>query len=109
MAMGLEGIAINAWLVWILPFAGAAIIAAVARKGHRVRDYTAVGFALASAVSAATLKLRLPAQSQRRCNRELGDLYELPPRLLPPQQMGVSRQATRLLRSLQSPSPSRSP
>ena len=55
MAMGLEGIAINAWLVWILPFAGAAIIAAVARKGHRVRDYTAVGFALASAVSAATL------------------------------------------------------
>ena len=55
MAMGFEGIAINAWLVWILPFAGAAIIAAVARKGHRVRDYTAVGFALASAVSAATL------------------------------------------------------
>jgi NADH-quinone oxidoreductase subunit L len=55
MAMGFEGIAINAWLVWILPFAGAAIIAAVARGGHRVRDYTAVGFALASAVSAATL------------------------------------------------------
>ena len=55
MAMGFEGIAINAWLVWILPFAGAATIAAVARKGHRVRDYTAVGFALASAVSAATL------------------------------------------------------
>lgn len=55
MAIGFEGIAINAWLVWILPFAGAAIIAAVARGGHRVRDYTAVGFALASAVSAATL------------------------------------------------------
>lgn len=55
MATGFEGIAINAWLVWILPFAGAAIIAAVARGGHRVRDYTAVGFALASAVSAATL------------------------------------------------------
>jgi len=55
MAVGFEGIAINAWLVWILPFVGAAIIAAVARGGHRVRDYTAVGFALASAVSAATL------------------------------------------------------
>lgn len=55
MAIGFEGIAINAWFVWILPFAGAAIIAAVARGGHRVRDYTAVGFALASAVSAATL------------------------------------------------------
>jgi len=55
MATGFEGIAINAWMVWILPFAGAAIIAAVARGGHKVRDYTAVGFALASAVSAATL------------------------------------------------------
>jgi NADH-quinone oxidoreductase subunit L len=55
MATGFEGIAINAWLVWILPFAGAAIIAAVARGGHKVRDYTAVGFALASAISAATL------------------------------------------------------
>jgi NADH-quinone oxidoreductase subunit L len=52
---GFEGIAINAWLVWLLPFVGAAIIAAVARAGHRVRDYAAVGFALASAISAATL------------------------------------------------------
>src|ERR687887_2249214 len=55
MAMGFEGIAINTWLVWILPFAGAAIIPAVAQAGHRARDYTAVGFALASAISAATL------------------------------------------------------
>lgn len=55
MAVGFEGIAINAWLVWILPFAGAAVIAAVARGGNRVRDYTAVAFALASAISALTL------------------------------------------------------
>ncbi len=55
MAIGLEGIGISAWLVWILPFAGAAVIAGVAKAGHRVRDYTAVGFALASAISAATL------------------------------------------------------
>jgi len=55
MATGFEGIAINGWLVWILPFAGAAIIAAVTRAGHKIRDYTAVGFALASAISAATL------------------------------------------------------
>src|SRR5919197_5325146 len=55
MAIGFEGVAINTWLVWILPFAGAAIIAAVARAGHRIRDYTAVAFALASAISAATL------------------------------------------------------
>jgi NADH-quinone oxidoreductase subunit L len=55
MVTGFEGIAINGWLVWILPFAGAAIIAAVARAGYKIRDYTAVGFALASAISAATL------------------------------------------------------
>ncbi|MDQ3967965.1 MAG: NADH-quinone oxidoreductase subunit L [Thermoproteota archaeon] len=53
--IGFEGNAINVWLVWLLPFVGAAIIAAVARAGQRARDYTAVGFALASAISAATL------------------------------------------------------
>src|SRR5919206_446612 len=53
--VGFEGIAINAWLVWILPFAGAAIIAGVARISHRIRDYVAVGFALASAIFATTL------------------------------------------------------
>ncbi|HEX2614520.1 MAG TPA: proton-conducting transporter membrane subunit, partial [Nitrososphaera sp.] len=55
MAMGFEGIAINVWLVWMLPFAGAAVIAGVAKAGHRARDYVAVAFALASAISAATL------------------------------------------------------
>lgn len=53
--VGFEGVAVNVWLIWILPFAGAAIMAAVVRAGFRVRDYTAVGFALASAVSALTL------------------------------------------------------
>src|SRR6476659_6654616 len=53
--VGFEGIAVNAWLVWILPFAGGAIIPAVAKWGNRLRDYTAVGFALTSAISAATL------------------------------------------------------
>ena len=53
--LGFEGIAINVWLVWILPFIGAAIIAGVARAGIKIRDYTAVGLALASAISATTL------------------------------------------------------
>src|ERR671938_139140 len=54
--VGFEGLAISAWLVWILPFVGAAIIAAVARvAGNRLSDYTSVGFALASAISATTL------------------------------------------------------
>ena len=52
---GFAGIAVNVWLVWIFPFIGGAIIAGVARAGIRIRDYTAVGLALASAVSATTL------------------------------------------------------
>jgi NADH-quinone oxidoreductase subunit L len=52
---GAGGLAISAWLVWILPFIGAAIIAGVARKGKKIRDYTAIGFSLASAIAAATL------------------------------------------------------
>lgn len=52
---GFGGIATNVWLVWILPFIGAAIIAGIARAGIRIRDYAAVGFALASAISATTL------------------------------------------------------
>ena len=53
--MGLEGIALNAWMIWILPFVGAAIMPAVAKLGKRVRDYTAVAFALASAIAAVSL------------------------------------------------------
>jgi NADH-quinone oxidoreductase subunit L len=52
---GFEGLGINAWLVWILPFVGAAVIAGVARAGSKATNYTAVGFALASAISATTL------------------------------------------------------
>jgi NADH-quinone oxidoreductase subunit L len=53
--LGFEGFGINVWLVWILPFVGAAIIAGVARAGSKATNYTAVGFALASAISATTL------------------------------------------------------
>ena len=53
--IGFEGLGINAWLVWILPFVGASLIPAIAKAGKRVRDYAAVGFALASAISAVTL------------------------------------------------------
>src|SRR5215212_9569900 len=53
---GLEGLGINIWLVWILPFVGAAIIAGVARVvSSKATNYAAVGFALASAISATTL------------------------------------------------------
>ena len=53
--IGFEGIGINAWMVWVLPFIGAALIPAVAKAGDRVKNYAAVGFALASAIFAATL------------------------------------------------------
>src|ERR687896_696428 len=53
--LGFEGLAINAWLVWMLPFIGAAAIAGVARYGQKIRNYFAVGLSLASAIFAATL------------------------------------------------------
>ena len=52
---GFEGLGINIWLVWILPFVGAAIIAGVARVSNKSTNYAAIGFALASAISATTL------------------------------------------------------
>src|SRR5574339_8158 len=55
-SIGFEGIAINAWLVWIIPFVGAALIPAIAKKSnHKITNYSAVGFALISALFAATL------------------------------------------------------
>ena len=53
--IGFEGLGINAWMVWILPFVGAALIPAIAKVGNRLGNYAAVGFALASAIFAVTL------------------------------------------------------
>src|SRR5919106_3574296 len=53
--LGFEGVAINVWLVWMLPFIGAAAIVGVARYGQKIRNYFAVGLSLASAISATTL------------------------------------------------------
>src|ERR671911_257688 len=54
-SIGFEGIAINIWLIWILPFVGAALIPAIAKKSYRISNFTAVGFAFVSAIFAATL------------------------------------------------------
>jgi len=54
-SIGFEGIAINVWLIWILPFVGAALIPAIAKKSYRISNFTAVGFAFISAIFAATL------------------------------------------------------
>ena len=53
--MGFQGIAINVWLIWMLPFIGAALIPALRRNKSNLLNYTAVGFSLASAILAATL------------------------------------------------------
>jgi NADH-quinone oxidoreductase subunit L len=53
--VGFEGNAINAWLIWILPFAGASLMPLIAKGGKKARDYGAVAFALASAITAASL------------------------------------------------------
>src|SRR5829696_1967365 len=54
-SIGFEGIAINVWLIWILPFVGAALIPAIAKKSYRISNFTAVGFAFISGIFAATL------------------------------------------------------
>ena len=51
----IEAGAINAWLVWILPFVAALIVPAVGKVSHRATGWVALGFAAASALSAATM------------------------------------------------------
>lgn len=46
---------INIWLIWILPFIGAAAMPIIAKGSKSARNYIAVAFALASAISSATL------------------------------------------------------
>ena len=53
--MGFEIGTLSAWLVWILPFAAAMIMPGVGKLSQNATKYVAVGFALMSAVSAATM------------------------------------------------------
>ncbi len=55
LGMPFEAGAASAWLVWILPFAAALIMPAVGRLSRNATGYVAVGFALMSALSAASL------------------------------------------------------
>ena len=55
VSVGFEGIAINVWLVWIVPFVGAALIPVLAKKSTKFSNMSAVGFAIISALLAATL------------------------------------------------------
>ncbi|MEM3064142.1 MAG: NADH-quinone oxidoreductase subunit L [Candidatus Nitrosotenuis sp.] len=53
--LAFEAGAINAWLVWILPFVAALIVPAVGKVSHRATGWVAIAFAAASALSAATM------------------------------------------------------
>ena len=55
MALPFEATANAAWAVWILPFVAALVMPAVGRFTRAGTGYVAVGFALASALSAASL------------------------------------------------------
>ena len=46
--------AVSAWLVWILPFAAAMIMPGIGKLSKNATGFVAVGFALMSALSAAT-------------------------------------------------------
>ena len=51
--MGFQGIAINVWLIWMLPFIGAALIPVLRRSKPNLLNYTAVAFSVVSAILAA--------------------------------------------------------
>jgi NADH-quinone oxidoreductase subunit L len=53
--LGFESIGVNVWLVWMIPFIGAALIPALKNKGEKTRSLTAVVFAFASGIFALSL------------------------------------------------------
>jgi len=50
-----DNLAINVWLIWILPMIGALLTPLFAKVGHRVRDLGPVGLSFVSAILAVTL------------------------------------------------------
>ena len=55
LGLPLEVGAASAWLVWILPFIAALIMPGIGKISKHATGYVAVGFALMSAISAASL------------------------------------------------------
>jgi NADH-quinone oxidoreductase subunit L len=54
-AIGFEGLGVNAWLIWMLPFIGAAFIPILRNKSEKLKSYVAVGFSLLSAILALSI------------------------------------------------------
>jgi NADH-quinone oxidoreductase subunit L len=54
-AIGFEGLGVNAWLVWMTPFIGAALIPLLRKKSEKMKSYVAVAFSLISAFLALSI------------------------------------------------------
>jgi NADH-quinone oxidoreductase subunit L len=53
--IGFVGVGVNAWLIWMIPFIGAALIPALKNKSERIKSYVAVGFSILSAFLALSI------------------------------------------------------
>ncbi len=53
--IGFVGMGVNAWLIWMVPFIGAALIPALKNKSERIKSYVAVGFSILSALLALSI------------------------------------------------------
>jgi NADH-quinone oxidoreductase subunit L len=53
--IGFLGLGVNAWLIWMIPFIGAALIPALKNKSEHIRSYVAVGFSISSALLALSI------------------------------------------------------
>src|SRR6476469_5385793 len=53
--IGFLGLGVNAWLIWMIPFIGAALIPALKNKSEHIRSYVALGFSILSALLALSI------------------------------------------------------
>ncbi|MDN5845695.1 MAG: NADH-quinone oxidoreductase subunit L [Candidatus Nitrosocosmicus sp.] len=53
--LGFEGIGVNAWLIWMTPFIGAAFIPILRKKSEKIKSYVAVAFSILSALLALSI------------------------------------------------------
>ena len=53
--LGFEGIGVNAWLIWMTPFIGAAFIPILRKKSEKIKSYVAVAFSIISALLALSI------------------------------------------------------
>ena len=53
--IGFVGMGVIAWLIWMIPFIGAALIPALKNKSERIKSYVAVGFSILSAFLALSI------------------------------------------------------